>query len=72
MSGIQVWNTGGMVLRVENQTTQRKTCPSATLSTSSQGLNMGLHGEGYTPICLSHEDSQRKNTTLLSVIPKGQ
>ena len=72
MNETQVCNIGGIVLRVENQSTQRKTHPSATLSTNGQGLNMGPHSEGYKTNCLSHKERQRKYMTLLSVIPKWQ
>jgi hypothetical protein len=70
MNEILVRNTGGVVLRVETQCTQRKTYPSATLSTNDLGQNMRLNNEGSTTNYLSHEDSQRKYVTLFSVTLK--
>jgi hypothetical protein len=38
---------GGMILTEENRRTRRKTCPSATLSTTNPTwIDPGLHGEG--------------------------
>jgi hypothetical protein len=50
---------GGMILTGENIRTQRKTCPSATLSTTNNtwidpGANLGLRGERPATNDLSH------------------
>jgi hypothetical protein len=49
---------GGMILTGENWRAWRKNCPSATLSTISHwidlGVNSGCHGERLTTNCLSH------------------
>jgi hypothetical protein len=52
-------NDGGMILTGENRRTRRKTCPSATLSTTNptwydQGVNPGLRDERPVTNCLSH------------------
>jgi hypothetical protein len=49
----------GMVLIGENRRTRRKTCPSATFSTTNRtytdpGANEGLHGERTATNRLSH------------------
>jgi len=48
-----------MIVTMDNQSTQRETCTSATLSTThlswtEQGLNLALHGEGPVTKGLSH------------------
>jgi hypothetical protein len=48
-----------MIMAAENRRTQRKTCPSATLSTTNPtwidpGANPGLHGERAATNHLSH------------------
>ena len=53
------WSIGGMKLRGENRITQRKTYPSATLSTTNPtwtdpGSNPGLRGERSATNRLSH------------------
>jgi hypothetical protein len=50
---------GGMILTGENHRTRRKTCPSATLSTTNPtwidpGVNPGLRGERPATDDLSH------------------
>jgi hypothetical protein len=50
---------GGMILTGENRRTRRKTCPSATLSTTNPtwidpGSNPGLRGERPVTNDLSH------------------
>jgi hypothetical protein len=50
---------GGMILTGENRTTRRKTCPSATLSTTNPtwidpGANPGLRGKRPATNHLSH------------------
>jgi hypothetical protein len=50
---------GGMILTGENRITRRKTCPSATLSTTNPtfiepGANPGLRGERPATNDLSH------------------
>jgi hypothetical protein len=45
-----IWSNGGMIVTGEHQRTQRKTCPTATLTTANPtwtalGVNLGLHGE---------------------------
>jgi hypothetical protein len=50
---------GGMILTGENRRTRRKTCPSATLSTTNPtwidpGVNPGLRGERPAANDLSH------------------
>jgi hypothetical protein len=50
---------GGMVLTGENQRTCRKSCPSATLSTTNPtqtdpGMKLGLHGERVATNRLSY------------------
>jgi hypothetical protein len=52
-------NDGGMILTGENRRTLRKTCPSATLSTTNPTLidpvaNRGLRGERPATNHLSH------------------
>jgi hypothetical protein len=52
-------NDGGMILTGENTRTQRKTCPSATLSTTNPrwidpGANLGPEGKRPAPNRLSH------------------
>jgi hypothetical protein len=52
-------NDGGMISTWENRRTQRKTCPSATLSTTNltwidPGANSGLSGERLATNRLSH------------------
>jgi hypothetical protein len=57
---IWVWESdGGMILTGENRRTRRKTCPSATLSTTNPtcidpGANPGLRGERPATNDLSH------------------
>jgi len=53
-----VWSNGGMRLMRANQSTQRKPCPTASLSTTNNtwaGMpsNLGLHGVWPTTNCLS-------------------
>jgi hypothetical protein len=72
-------NDGGMILTGENQRTRRKTCPSATLSTTNpiwidQGANPELLGQwpATEPPELRHgqrisEDSHRFNSIQLSL-----
>jgi hypothetical protein len=50
---------GGIILTGENRSTRRKTCPSATLSTTNPtridpGANPGLRGERPATNDLSH------------------
>jgi hypothetical protein len=50
---------GGMILTGDNRRTRRKTCPSATLSTTNAtwidpGTNSGLRGERPATNDLSH------------------
>jgi hypothetical protein len=45
-----IWSNGGMILAQKNLRTWRKTCPSATLSTTNPtwinpSANLGLHGD---------------------------
>jgi hypothetical protein len=52
-------SNGGMILTRENQRTLRRTCPSATLSTTNPtwtdlGINLGLHDERLATNHLSH------------------
>jgi hypothetical protein len=50
---------GGMILTGENQRTWRKTCPSATLSTTnSTWIDPGLRGERPATNDLSHGTAQ--------------
>jgi hypothetical protein len=63
---------GGMILTGENRRTRRKTCPSATFSTTnptwtSQGANPGLCGEMLATNCLSH-DTAYSNITSVTFI----
>jgi hypothetical protein len=56
---MNVESDGGMILTGENRRTQRKTCPSATLSITNPtwidpGANLGLSGEMLATNCLSH------------------
>jgi hypothetical protein len=56
---MSVENDGGMILTGENRRTRRKTCPSATLSTTNPiwidpGTNPGLHGERPASNRLNH------------------
>jgi len=49
-----------MIVTMENQSTQKETCTSATLSTTplsrtEQGLNLALHGERPVTKGLSHQ-----------------
>jgi hypothetical protein len=58
---------GGMILTGENRRILRKTCPSATLSTTNpiwivQGANPGLRDERPATSDLSH-DTATKNVT---------
>jgi hypothetical protein len=51
---------GGMIRRGKNLRTQRKTCPSATLSTThltwtDEGTNLGLCSERLANMNVSHE-----------------
>jgi hypothetical protein len=53
-------SNGGMILTGENQRTLRRTCSSATLSTTNPtwtdlGINLGLHGEWLATNYLSHD-----------------
>jgi hypothetical protein len=53
-------NHGEIILKVENRTTQRKTCPSVSLSTTDplwtyQGENSGLLSERSATNRLGHE-----------------
>jgi hypothetical protein len=64
------WSTGGMKLTGENRSTRGKTCPSATLSTTTPtrtnpGSNPGLRGGRPAPNRLSH------GTAILSALTKG-
>jgi hypothetical protein len=57
--GMSLESDGGMILTGENRRTRRKTCPSATLSTTNPtwtdlGANPGLRGEGPVTNDLSH------------------
>jgi hypothetical protein len=56
---MSVESDGGMILTGENRGTRRKTCPSATLSTTNPtwidpGANPGLRGERPATNDLSH------------------
>jgi hypothetical protein len=56
---MSVENHGRMILTGENRSTWRKTCPSATLSTTNYtwidlGVNPGLCVERLATNCLSH------------------
>jgi len=55
---------GGMILTRVNRITQRRTCPSATLSTTNPswpglGLNSDFHGERPATDRLSHGTAQQ-------------
>lgn len=57
---IKIWNTHRMVLTGENQSTQRSTCPTATLSTTNLartglGSNLDLHGKRPRSNHASHD-----------------
>jgi hypothetical protein len=56
---VSLESDGGMILTGENRRTRRKTCPSATLSTTNPtwidpGANPGLRGERPATNHLSH------------------
>ena len=53
-------STGGMIMTRENQSTQRKTCISLTLSTINPtwcglGLNVDLHGSPFTTLTVHNK-----------------
>jgi hypothetical protein len=55
------WSTGGMKLTGENRSTWRKTCPSATLSTTNPTwTDPGLRGERPATNRLSHDTAYSK------------
>jgi hypothetical protein len=59
---------GGMILTGENRRTRRKTCPSATLSTTNPtwidpGTNPGLRGERRATDDLSHRTAHHSVTS---------
>jgi hypothetical protein len=61
---------GGMILTGEDRRTQRKTCPSATLSSTNltwtdRGAKPGLHSERPATNHLSHGSSGSYLVTLL-------
>jgi hypothetical protein len=56
-------NDGGMILTGETGRTRRKTCPSATLSTTNLTLidpvaNPGLRGEMQVKVTVTHRNNQ--------------
>jgi hypothetical protein len=60
---ISLESDGGMILTGENRRAPRKTCPSATLSTTNpiwidRGAKPGLRGERPTTNDLSHVTAQ--------------
>jgi hypothetical protein len=61
-----------MILTGENRRTRRKTCPSATLSTTNptridQGTNPGLRGERPVTNRLSHGMAQHATDVLQQI-----
>jgi hypothetical protein len=64
-----------MKLTGENRSTQRKTCPSTTLSTTNPtwtdpGSNPGLRGERPATYCLSHGTARQE--TNLNITIRGR
>jgi hypothetical protein len=60
---------GGMILTGESRRTLRKTCPSATFSTTNpiwidQDVNPGLRGERPATNDLSLGTAQNRNTNI--------
>jgi hypothetical protein len=63
-------SNGGMILTGENQRIRRKTCPSATLSTTNptwidSGSNLSLRGERLATNDLSHGTAQEQYLSYL-------